>query len=260
MNYKEKVPRLIEKYLFDDRAELVKDQFSDLIWETVDSGQDPMFSVLENLMDKDKPKKVEKLNPPKGDKEYLAVWGGGLGTQGSLSIMTADEIHNFNHRSLYAFDMGHIYAFTEIPSKEYFFNKLYKDKYKDIKEATTDLLEKYNEYLKEQEAKNAAYNKKWDKVDHASFFAITKLAFPLKMELTFDDIPVVFEDSQVGTAALIEYDGNKAHFAIKLNPDFGHFDHKTIGKSYDVDYQIECKDDDDGTYIVGVKKVILIKL
>ena len=246
MNYKEKIPKLIEEYLFDDQAEFVQDQFTDLDWKKVKSGDKPFSS----------PKHVI---PPRGDKKYLTAWGGGLGTQGSLSIMTADEIHSFNNQRWGVLDHGCIYAYTEIPNKEYFFNKFYKDEYKDIKDATVGLLKKYNDFLKEQEARSAAYNKKWDKVDHASFFAITKLAFPLKIELTFDDIPVVFEDSQVGTAALIEYDGNKSHFAIKLNSDFGHFDHKTIGKSYDVDYQIECKDEEDGTYIVDVKKVILIK-
>ena len=255
MNYKEKVPRLIDKYLFDAHAELLKDQFEDLDWKPVIDSKNPFDSII-NLEAEEEPKAIM---PPKGNKEYLAVWRGGLGTQDQVDIMTADEIHSFNSQTMMVYDHGYMAEYVEIPSKDYFFNKLYKDEYKSIEDATTGLLKKYNNFLKEQEESQIRYNKKWEIIDHASFFAVTKLAFPLKIDLTLNDIPVVFEDKQVGTAVLVEYKENKSHFAIKLDPSFGHFDHTTIGKSYDVDYQIECKDEDDQTYIVDVKKVILIK-
>lgn len=238
MNYKERTPRLIDKYLFDDRAEMLQKDFEDLKWMPVTKGT------------------------PNGDdkKEYLVAWGGGLGTPGSLTIRTPLEIHSFNCEARFALDHGKYYEYAEIPKKEYFFNKFYKDKYKSIKDATTGLLKEYAAYKAEQEANAKAYNKKWNIIDHASFFAISNLQYPVKMDISLKEIPFIFENKKVGTGVLVEYDKAKIHLAMNLKKNFSNFDHKEIGKKYYIEYQTEESSDNSGTYITNIKNIILRKV
>ena len=249
MDYDDKVASLIDTYLFDDMETWTQDQFDDLEWKKV---------VTKQWMKK--LPKGQSETPVRGNKKYLASWAGGLGTPNSVSILSADDIHSHNAHSVMVLDAGYFHSYAEIPKKGYFFDKFYKDKYSSIKEATTALLKKYADHKAKQKRSSDLYNKKWNIIDNASFFAITKLEAPLKMELEFNDIPVVYEDKQVGTAVVVEYENTKTHFAITLNSDFKNFDHKDIGKIYQVDYQIECKDEEDSTYIVDVKKVIISKI
>lgn len=227
----------INKYLFDDRTEILQEQLSDLEW-----------------------KPIAKKSPHRGDKkEYLVAWGDGLGKHGQISICTANEIHSFNHQALFALDHGTFYEYAEIPNKEYFFNKFYKDEYGSIKDATTSLLKKYTAEKVEQEARARAYNKKWDIIDHASFFAISNLPHPVKMGISLIDIPFIFEDKEVGKGVLVEYGGPKIHLAMNLNKNFRDFNHKEIGKVYYIEYITDTLVENDKEYVCNIKSIILRK-
>ena len=251
MNYNDKVASLIDIYLFDDMETWTQDQFDDLEWKRVTTK-----GWMRKLP------KGQSETPVRSDKKYLVSWAGGLGTPNSVSILSANDIHSHNAQSQsgMVLDAGYFHSYAEIPKKEYFFNKFYKDKYKSIKDATTGLLKKYTTYKAEQEARAKTYNKKWDIIDHASFFAISNLQHPVKMDISLKEIPFIFENKNVGTGVLVEYDKAKIHLAMNLKKNFSNFDHKEIGKKYYIEYQTEENSDNDNTYITDIKNIILKKV